>query len=431
MSIKMKICLLGATFTTNNMGVNALTVGAIKSIHYKYPEAEIILLDYNTEKLSYNVDVEGKKVSVQLVNMLFSRKIFQSNHILLLLFFALLVKIIPFKAVRKKIIGGNEILNVINKIDFANAISGGDSFSDIYGIRRFYYVSLPQILIVLMEKKLILLPQTLGPFKRKTVKFWASYIMRHAYLVFSRDNSSIQEMKRMLGSKFDQDKFKFCYDVGFVLDPIPSKEINSDSNIISEKSKDFLVGLNVSGLLYMGGYTRNNMFGLKVDYHQLISEILDFLINKNCASVLLIPHVFGVNNPESDAQACMKTFDQYKDQYKEKINVVRNSYNQNEIKYIIGLCDFFIGSRMHACIAAISQCIPAVSVAYSKKFYGVMESIGVEDLVADPRNLEMDELMMIIRDSMNNRDSLRKKLKTDMPRVKETVLNLYSTMDWQ
>jgi polysaccharide pyruvyl transferase WcaK-like protein len=413
------------------MGVNALTVGAIKSIHFKYPESEIFLLDYGTEKLSYNVDVEGNEVPVQLVNMRFSKKIYQSNHILFLMVLALLIKIIPFKGVRKKIISGNEILKTIDQIDFANAISGGDSFSDIYGVKRFYYVSLPQILIVLMGKKLILLPQTLGPFKRRMIKFWASYIMRHAYLVFSRDNVSIQEMKKMLGSKFDEDKFKFCYDVGFVLDPIASKELNSDGNITREKSKDFLVGLNVSGLLYMGGYTRNNMFGLKVDYRQLISEILNLLIDKNNASVLLIPHVFDINNQESDVQACISTFDRYRDQYEGKINVVRNSYNQNEIKYIIGLCDFFIGSRMHACIAAISQCIPAVSVAYSKKFYGVMESIGVEDLVADPRNLELGEIMMIIRDSMDKRDSLRKKLIADMPKVKDTVLNLYSTMDSQ
>jgi polysaccharide pyruvyl transferase WcaK-like protein len=425
----MKICLLGATFTTNNMGVNALTVGTIKSIRYKYPEAEIILLDYGAEKLSFNVNVEGNEVPIQLVNMRFSKKIFQKNHILFLLFLALVIKAIPFKGLKKIILSRNEVLNTIDQIDFANAISGGDSFSDIYGIRRFYYVSLPQLLIVTLGKKLILLPQTLGPFKRKTVKYWASYIMRHAHLVFSRDNRGIPEMKMMLGSQFDEAKFKFCYDVGFVLDPVPVKAEDSDESIFKNQSSDMLIGLNVSGLLYMGGYTRNNMFGLKVDYHELIANILDLLIKQHNASILLIPHVFGENNQESDARACIKTFDQYKDQYKGKIDVVRNTYNQNEIKYIIGLCDFFIGSRMHACIAAISQCIPAVSVAYSKKFYGVMETIGVEDLVADPRNLEMGEIMMIIRNSMENRDSLKKKLIADMPKVKDTVLNLYSAMD--
>jgi len=425
----MKICLLGATFTTNNMGVNALTMGTIKSIHYKYPDAEIILLDYGTQDLSYNIDLEGNDIPVYLVNMRFSKKVFQNNHILFLLFLAMIVRIIPSRRIKNRITKRNKVLNIIDQVDFANSIAGGDSFSDIYGIRRFFYVSLPQILIITMGKKLILLPQTLGPFTRKTVRFCASYILRRAYLVFSRDNRGIPEMKKMLKSKFDEDKFKFCYDVGFILDPIASKETNYDSYIHKEKTTDLLVGLNVSGLLYMGGYTRNNMFGLKVDYHELIAKILDLLINQNRATVLLIPHVFGIENPESDAKACLAVFDHYKDQYEGKINVVRGSYNQNEIKYIIGLCDFFIGSRMHACIAAISQCIPAVSIAYSKKFLGVMETIGVEDLVADPRKLEMNEILMIIRESITNKDIHRQKLNNDIPHVKKTVLNLYSAMD--
>ena len=429
MSRKMKICLLGATFTTNNMGVNALTMGTIKSIHYKYPDAEIILLDYGTQDLSYNIDLEGNDIPVYLVNMRFSKKVFQNNHILFLLSLAMIVRIIPSRRIRNWIIRRNKVLNIIDQVDFANSIAGGDSFSDIYGIRRFFYVSLPQILIITMGKKLILLPQTLGPFTRKSVRFWASYILRRAYLVFSRDNRGIPEMQKMLKSKFDEDKFKFCYDVGFILDPIASKETNYDSYSRKEKTTDLLVGLNVSGLLYMGGYTRNNMFGLKVDYHELIAKILDLLINQNRATVLLIPHVFGIENPESDAKACLTVFDHYKDQYEGKINVVRGSYNQNEIKYIIGLCDFFIGSRMHACIAAISQCIPAVSIAYSKKFLGVMETIGVEDLVADPRKLEMNEILMIIRESITNKDIHRQKLNNDIPHVKKTVLNLYSAMD--
>ncbi|MBW2647335.1 MAG: hypothetical protein JRE23_14395 [Deltaproteobacteria bacterium] len=28
------------------------------------------------------------------------------------------------------------------------------------------------------------------------------------------------------------------------------------------------------------------------------------------------------------------------------------------MKYSIGLCDFFIGARMHSAIAALSQCAP-------------------------------------------------------------------------
>jgi polysaccharide pyruvyl transferase WcaK-like protein len=40
---------------------------------------------------------------------------------------------------------------------------------------------------------------------------------------------------------------------------------------------------------------------------------------------------------------------------------------------------------MHACIAALSQCVPALGLAYSNKFSGVFETIGVGSLVIDLR----------------------------------------------
>ena len=75
---------------------------------------------------------------------------------------ALIAKLVPFPKVRKGLLRKNPYWFQLTKFDVFAAISGGDSFSDIYGIRRFLYVSLPQVLVLLMGKPLVLLPQTLG-----------------------------------------------------------------------------------------------------------------------------------------------------------------------------------------------------------------------------------------------------------------------------
>ena len=80
---------------------------------------------------------------------------------------------------------------------------------------------------------------------------------------------------------------------------------------------------------------------------------------------------------------------------------------------------------MHACIAALSQNIPTVSIAYSRKFVGVMQTIGVEELVADPRKLEKEEILGIIDNAFEQKDLLRENLGKKIPHVKETVLNLF------
>jgi len=79
---------------------------------------------------------------------------------------------------------------------------------------------------------------------------------------------------------------------------------------------------------------------------------------------------------ECDSPVCDRGFEALRDKYPDRIGVVRGQYSPSEIKYIIGSCDFFIGARMHACIAALSQGIPAVAIAYSDKFTGVMQTVG-------------------------------------------------------
>ena len=55
-----KILLLGATFSTSNMGVGALTAGTIKCILHRFPDAEIFLLDYGKKKQTYDFQLNNK-----------------------------------------------------------------------------------------------------------------------------------------------------------------------------------------------------------------------------------------------------------------------------------------------------------------------------------------------------------------------------------
>ena len=98
------------------------------------------------------------------------------------------------------------------------------------------------------------------------------------------------------------------------------------------------------------------------------------------------------------------------------------------MKHIIGQCDFFLGSRMHACIAALSQTVPAVAIAYSRKFLGVMETIGVEDIVVDPQSMTADEILHAIARIYQHKDELHRRLASKMPEVKDGVFSLWSRM---
>ncbi len=417
------VCLLGASLGTANMGVDVLTAGTLRSFNEWAAAGVLFCFDYRKEPETFNIAVGEKEVAVQLINIRFSKKFYLGNNIACLLVLALVARLVTSQTFRERIISQNSWLSQISKSDFVVSMAGGDSFSDIYGIGRLLYVSLPQVLAIILGKKLILLPQTIGPFSGCIAKNLAKFILRRAVRIYSRDHEGIAKAQKLVRTNDANKKVEFCFDVGFVVEPTKPKEMIPHLEAVM-RCNGPIIGLNASGLLAMGGYSRTNMFGLRIDYSRFLLELVDMLISEQKAVVVLIPHVLGVS-AESDTRVCQELYTVLNNRYQQQLFMVSEEYSYSEIKYFIGLCDFFIGSRMHACIGALSQHVPTVSIAYSDKFIGVMNTIGVADLVADPRKLETGEILAMIRDAFSRRMQLREHLERTMPKVKETILNLF------
>ena len=275
-------CVLGGSLETGNMGVNALVVSTISSILHVFPKGKIFLMDYGRSPATYQMKYSGSSINVDLVNIRFSWRLYLPNNIARLLLAALAFRLMPFKSFREQLIRGNPYLKAIQDATLICSLAGGDSFSDIYGLRRFFYVALPQLLVLAMSKPLVLLPQTLGPFKKLLVKIIAGFIMRHARSVFARDRESLNEVRSWVGRRGA--KLDFSFDMAFVLEAVPPR-IEQAKWLINGTQSCPLVGLNVSGLLYNGGYSRRNMFGLRVDYREMVRQIINTFIEEKGAHI--------------------------------------------------------------------------------------------------------------------------------------------------
>ncbi len=417
------ILLLGAGFATGNMGVGALAAGALTVVSRRFPGASISLLDYGRVAEVSSVRVSGRTLQVPLINLRFSWKLFLANNIAALLVCSLLARCLGSGA-RRWFLRRNPWLAAVARSDAALAVSGGDSFSDIYGLPRFLYVALPQLLVVSLGIELIMLPQTIGPFHGAPARWIAAFLARRATLVYSRDAPGIGEIRRLLGATQNDAKARFCFDMGFVVEPrAPSGNALESLDARCAGGERALVGLNVSGLLLMGGYTRKNMFDLGLDYMALIERLVAEFIETRNADVLLVPHVFG-DDPESDTAAVRTVHHRLRGRHGAHLFRVTGYHDQNEIKHLIGLCDFFVGSRMHACIAALSQSVPAVGVAYSDKFAGVFDSVGSGAMVVDPRHLTLEQACTTVVRAFDERDAERARLHAVMPRIRSCVLDL-------
>ncbi|MFZ5519250.1 MAG: polysaccharide pyruvyl transferase family protein [Candidatus Zhuqueibacterota bacterium] len=410
----LKIAILGASLATENMGVSALAASLIKIILEVNHDAEISLVMGSRSSASHWFNVNGKTVEVKIINHRLSLHSEISKHLVWIFILAILQALTPFHFWQKKIIHSNLWLQTIWNSDFVGDIRGGDSFSDIYGLKRFLKGVVPIFILLLLKKDFVLLPQTYGPYQRVLSKKIAKFILRRASTIYARDKFSVELIKQIIDDPQLQCKIRFCPDVAFKLDAIPPEKIDL-APPLEQDAKSTLIGINVNGLVYHGGYSRDNMFHLNFNYKIFLQQLIEaFLEIENC-EILLIPHAFAKpGNVNSDPEACQQIFENNLQAHVGKIHLVNGKYNQNEIKGIIKLCDFFIGTRMHACIAAMSMGIPTISVAYSGKFKGVFESIGLGEWVVDARKETLASSLDFVMDKFMHRtqhlDDIRQRI---------------------
>lgn len=421
-----KICLLGASFDTGNMGVSALAESSIKLILRHWPQAKITLLGSGYQPGKHKLSLMGKQICVKTLPIRFCKNIFLPYHFLWFALYGALTKLLPGVRLKNAMMKNNKYSRMLFETDLAVDICGGDSFSDIYGMRRFVLGFMRRWLVIIFGKKLIMLPQTYGPFKNAISRTMAKYIIKRATLVFTRDQADIAHINKFVNNHSKNGRVRFAPDVAFILDSRAPKHLDVDPSSKLRVKESTIVGLNISGLLFNGGYTRDNMFGLKVDYSDLVYGIIELFMKYDKLVLLLVPHVFSPHGTvESDPDACAKVYKTATAKYPDRIVLIKGHYDQSEIKHIIGMCDFFIGSRMHACIAALSQCIPAVGLAYSKKFHGVFKSIGAEKFVIDMRVNSGDEILSALSEAFDERHTSAKYLRSVMPQIQQQVLTLF------
>jgi len=416
------IIILGVGFDTGNLGISALAWSAIYLVKRRWPDAEIIFSGYSKKWGTSVVEVDNTSIIIHNCPIRLCKNIFVKNHFVKIALSLILVRLFPI--IKSYIRRNDSTLSYFCHADYIFDITGGDSFSDIYGKTRFWFGVIPKILAILSKTKYILLPQTYGPFNYNLSKRVAKNILSRACNIYSRDRESIEYVYNLGVTQ----NITLCPDIAFCMKP---QAVNSClGNMIGHAT---IIGLNVSGLLYNGGYGRpSEDIEMRCDYKQLINDIISYFQMEGC-KIVLVPHVIpeGTNN-ENDLQAIREICNdrQTQDSLYVAIGSDSRTYNHAEIKYIIGKCDFFIGSRMHATIAALSQMVPTLGLAYSRKFKGVYEAIEYFDGIADLKEMDNTQIMNKIRKMYICRHEYQKVLQVNMASVIERVNDIFNNLKY-
>lgn len=270
-------------------------------------------------------------------------------------------------------------LDRFSSCDIIFDFTAGDSFSDIYGMERFIRGTLTKQFVIWSKTRFVLGSQTYGPFSSRIAKNWAAHIIKKTDYVISRDALSTQYILDLTGRKPIE-----TADIAFIL----------PYETVSKTGKKIKVGINASGLLWMGGYTGGNQFNLSVDYQEYCKSLISRLIEMKDYELFLIPHAGNQTKEgnDNDVVACRELKRLFS-----KVNQVEMFGDPIEAKSFISGMDVFIGARMHAAVAALSSGVVTIPTAYSRKFNGVFQVLNYNHVVDLKELTTKDAVEMTIR----------------------------------
>lgn len=412
----LRVGIFGAPLDTGNLGVSALGLATIEGLARFAPRGvECVLFDYGRGNRPLECGVPAQ---VTRVGCFYSRRFYLRENLRTALAVA-----------RCGFVDIHPLLRTLRGLDSVLDVSGGDSFTNLYGDWRFRAVTAPKALALAMDLPLVLLPQTYGPFSTAETRRRARELLLGARRVWARDTHSLSVVRELLGPAFDADRHRDAVDVAFGLPARAPAEGVASSILKLRRDARLVLGLNVSGLLFHREQHAQGQYGLAAPYRTLVEAILRKLLEDPTASVLLIPHVVPPCGPEEDDVAACETLRAgLPADAAERVTLAPTLSDPREVKWMISHCDWFCGTRMHACIAALSQGVPTLGIAYSDKTAGVFETVSMGDQVADARQLSADRVIERVARSLAGRAEVARALADAMPRVRERWESQFRTL---
>ncbi|MCD6195025.1 polysaccharide pyruvyl transferase family protein [bacterium] len=276
--------------------------------------------------------------------------------------------------------------------------TGGDVITSDYGTLGLLCYLSNLYLPLLMGKPILFLGETVGPFKEKITEKLALFLLRRSLVVFVRDIESYKFLKRC-GLK----NIRLIADPAFLVPAASKSEFKKvlEQENISFGPQDKLVGIVLSEIIYCYLQGNNSVSEKKEKLIKIFVQTIRQLLQRRDVKIILISHVFGPCNVDDRclAQKIVAYFSNNK-----RVFVLKHKHSFAEIKSVIGQLKLLISCRMHPLIAAVSQGIPVVPIAYSRKFYGVIgKGMGLAEFVIDINELTVEKLGQKINLLLNKR----------------------------
>lgn len=360
---------------SRNRGAEALVRTLAIEIKKKLPHTKLVLHsnDHNYDKYILKSLYDS---------YIFSYVIKTPNHLKSMFLNKLGYKILTLveKLINKELFSS---LSNLKSSDFS-IITGGDILTSDYKNFRKHAT------YMLESKKVYICAQTVGPFNKDDEKYFLKSLDNVVYIT-ARELESYEYLKSL---NIDV-PVEYTADVAFLLPTLEEEEYSKLKRMTNMpfNDKEFMT-LSISrGIIKYSELDQD-------EYITRFKELIK-LITDDGHNIVIIPHVQETKIENNDL-----LFDQelIQELDNDKVFLVGHNLNSVEYKTIISKSIGLIGTRTHTTIASYSTLVPTISIAYSRKAYGIARDIfkdEYEDYVFDVKNFDPNLLYEKFKKAMD------------------------------
>ena len=422
-----KILFIGGNLS-KNIGGAAIVSSACRALKEVIPDAEFTLLSFIPK---YDFEMSTRYPNIRIVSELDEKK-YHSPLPNVLSWLRRLLRSMAWKAIYK--LFGLDVRKLINeKIlkEYANSdiiieISG-DTLTGDYGFFEMF-ITFPRILIcTLLKKPVVIYAQSIGPYNIKWpilihkesailshfCRYLARYVLNKVNLITVREEITLNILKSL---RITKPPIYLTADSAFLLPPTSKERVYEILSSYGVDHEEKIIGVSVSWSISGLQYKSKS----KVDYNHyknVIIQIIDYLTDKLDVRVILVPHETGPGILSDDRFTGAEIHQKLKN--KKKVVPISEELSPEETKGVIGRCELFIGSRMHANIAALSMAVPTIAIGYSHKTWGIMKMMEQEEFICDFQEVTVSNVMAKIDKAWQNKEKISEELKQKTKIVQE------------
>lgn len=286
-----------------------------------------------------------------------------------------------------KMFFSSQVFSTISEFKKSDAIFvKGGGFIHAYGEFKAPYViwySLFYIKLALrLRKKVIIFPNSFGPFNGLFVKKQIRSVLSKVDLIFARETISSEALSKLLNKKITIEK-----DLGFFLLKDDSFNVYKLLEKYQINTSDTLIGITVRPWRFPD---RDNPKQLYDNYIESICSFVDFLVEKK-HKVVFCNQSMGPNTHEDDRNAIKLIYSKYHDN--EHVVWINENLTSRQLKTLYSKFTCFLGTRFHSVIFSTTSLVPSIAIGYGgNKAAGIMEDLNLDKLQIPISEISFDKL---------------------------------------